>query len=690
MTWDWLLPVVGAWALLCAPGALLLAAGGARIGWRWGAAPAITVLLAVLLGVLDHLLGIPWTPLTAGVQLLVVLALVVGARLLIERSRDRGRRVDGGGADPTRRRTGAPLRPHGPLRESAPLRERALLLAPGALALALGLLMAGSAARHMGGIDTLNGSYDASFHIAAIAFVRADRDAFLLTALQGIYHEPTFYPAGWDVLAALLPGDAISAANAMALAMVAAIPGALGAMVALLQGARGTVREVRVLPLLAALCAPMFLSLPVMILVMGLWPSALGALCLPPALGALWAIYRSLRTGERRAAELWPCVLLLVGAVAAHPSTLFSLAVALLAGILGQGILDVSRARTRRRGILELAAIALVLVAYGITSHLLLASMDLTTTRSWPWTAFLASLVTDRPRVSALGSFQWPILALWVLALLGAVQAIRERRRLGATAIVLLALAIGLSVLTNLDSIWARTWVNPWYGARERIAPLLMCALVALAAIGLDALWTRDASAAAAGGGSGRGVSTRGASLGGASPRGTSALVIIALISLVAAVLPGRLPFAGSLAYTDYGVQIASYATPEERAFIERTAAALPADAVVIGNPRDGEGLYWSVGGVETVFPTLAEPQTLDSRRVARYAFKADHDQKVCTSLRKVGPTHLYVDSSAESGEQIAPEQSVLWEGLAKIPRSKLRLVDREGPYALYEIEPLC
>ncbi|WP_152354405.1 DUF6541 family protein [Brachybacterium subflavum] len=666
MTWGWLVPVVGAWALLCAPGALLLIAGGARIGWRWGAAPAITVLLAVVLGALDHLLGLPWTPGTAGVQLLVVLVLVLGARLLIigrARARGRDRGADEGGAEPSCRR-----------RRRRP-RTLVLALAPGAVSLALGLLMAGSAARHMGGIDTLNGSYDASFHIAAIAFVRADRDAFLFTALQGIYHETTFYPAGWDVLAALLPGDAITAANAMALAMVAAIPGALGAMVALLQGGRGTLREVRALPLLAALCAPMFLSLPVTILVMGLWPSALGSLCLPPALGALWAIHRAVRSGERRAAELWPCALLLVGAVAAHPSTLFSLAVALLAGILAQGVLDAARARTRRRGILELAAIAIVLLAYGITSHLLLASMDLTTARPWPWTAFLASLVTDRPRVSALGSLQWPILAVWALALLGAMQAVRERRRLGATVIVLLALALGLSILTNLDSIWARTWVNPWYGARERIAPLLMCALVALAGIGVDALWTRDTDAA----GEGR-----------RSPRGTSALAVLALVALVAAVLPGRLPFAGSLAYTDYGVQIASYATPEERDFIERTAAALPEDAVVIGNPRDGEGLYWSMGGVETVFPTLAEPQSLDSRRVARYAYKADRDPKVCTSVHKVGPTHLYVDTSAESGEEIAPEQSVLWEGLAKIPRSKLRLVDREGPYALYEIEPLC
>jgi hypothetical protein len=280
-------------------------------------------------------------------------------------------------------------------------------------------------------------------------------------------------------------------------------------------------------------------------------------------------------------------------------------------------------------------------------------------------------VLLDRPRLTVLDVEAWALAGLWLLALAGAVAAVRTRRMLGASALSLLGVVLALSVLTNLDSPLARAWVNPWYGARERIAPLFLCALVVLGCMGVRALLLGILAAR--------------------RPWALPAALVLVGASMIACLAaPGRFPFVGSLAYTAYGVQLAPYVTPRERAFIERTAAELPADAVVIGNPRDGEALYWSVGGVETVFPTLAEPQTLDSRRVARYIEEAPENPAVCTSLRNVGPTHLYVDTSADSGAAIAPEPSELWEGLTRIPRDHLRLVDRDGPYALYEIEPLC
>src|SRR5690625_5831270 len=75
----------------------------------------------------------------------------------------------------------------------------------------------------MGGIDTLNGSYDAFFHHSSIAFIRDSGDAFLTTALIDIYGEPTFYPVTWAVLAALLPFGTGASANAMMLATLAAL-----------------------------------------------------------------------------------------------------------------------------------------------------------------------------------------------------------------------------------------------------------------------------------------------------------------------------------------------------------------------------------------------------------------------------------------------------------------------------------
>ncbi|MGP9693892.1 DUF6541 family protein [Brachybacterium sp. AOP25-B2-12] len=672
---DVLGPTVLAWLLLCGPGALVLRAGGARLGWIWGAAPAVTVVLAVALGAVGRALGIPWTPLGAGVQLAVVVLVVAGGRWVRRRLRSRrgddgsgrtdltGDAAELGGSDGVAGSAGAAAR--------SP-RQRVLDGLPAVVGAGIGLAMAMSAARGMGGIDTLNGSYDAYFHIAAIEYIRADRDGFLPTALEGIYHAPTFYPAGWDIITALLPWDTVTSANAMVLAMIAALPGSLGAMIALVLGRRAPAAERRVLPALAAACAPLSLSVPVIALVLGLWPFVLGALCLPVALGAVWALVHDLRSGVRRPAALWPYPVILTGMVLAHPSTLFSLAVAVLAGMIAQGVLDVLRPATRRRGALLLAGILLALGAYAVGSRVLLASMDLTTAAPWPWVEFLASVVLERPRIASLGVEVWAVAALWALAVVGAVATVRTRGRLGASAIVLLGLALALTVLTNLTSPLARTWVNPWYGARERIAPLLVCALVVLAVLGVRALWRR--------GREGRARRVAAAAL----------VLVLAGTSVTAILVPTRLPFVGSLAYTAYGVQLAPYVTPAEREFIQRSAARLPADAVVIGNPRDGTALYWSLGGVETVFPTLSEPQTLDSRRVARYAHKAGYDPRVCASLRAVAPTHLYVDRSARSGAAIAPEAAILYEGLALIPADRLVLVDEDGPYALYRIEPLC
>jgi hypothetical protein len=676
VTLDWLGPTLLAWLLLCGPGALLLLGAGVRGRTLWGAAPTITVLAVVLAGALDALLGIPWTPLSALVQLVIVLAAVLGIRRLLPALRRPAARERAAREHADRPRAARP-------RASV----RALDAVPAALAILVGLALAASASRGMGGIDTLNGSYDSFFHIAALEFVRTDRSAFLMTALEGIYGEPTFYPAAFDVITALLPFDTITSANAMALAMLAALPGALGAMVTLLLGPARTALEHRVLPAVAACCAPMFLSIPVIVLVMGLWPFALGALCLPIALGALWRIgtlvlaapldergVLRLRELRLRGLPLRALVLpaaLLAGAVLAHPTNVFSLAVAVFAVLLARASVLIALAGARRRGLVLLAVLVLGLAAYGVVAVRVLASMDLTTTGSWPWPSFLVSVLLDRPRLTVLDIQAWALAGLWLLAIVGAVAAVRTRRMLGASALSLLGIVLALSVLTNLESPLARAWVNPWYGARERIAPLFLCALVVLGCMGVRALLLGILAARRPG----------------ALP---TALVLVGASMIACLAVPSRFPFVGSLAYTAYGVQLAPYVTPRERAFIERTAAQLPADAVVIGNPRDGEALYWSVGGVETVFPTLAEPQTLDSRRVARYIEEAPENPAVCTSLKNVGPTHLYVDTSADSGAAIAPEPSELWEGLTRIPRDHLRLVDRDGPYALYEIEPLC
>lgn len=670
-----LLPVLLAWALLAVPGFVLLVLADVRTPLRWGMAPVITVVLAVVLGTVLHVLGLRWSAGTMIIGTLLAALAVVGARTALSwwRLRGAGRHVR---ALRERRRSprrgGAALSilPPGVLPSLASVggsgarRPRPVAAAVTGFSILLGLLTAAAASQRMGGLGTLNGSYDSFFHLSANAFVRADGDAFPLTALLGIYGEPTYYPVTFDTLSALLPWDAITSSNALMLACLAALPAAVGSMTAALLADR--VRG-PVLAMCAAGASTLFLSTAAMGLVMGLWPIVLGTVCLPPAVAAV------LRLGARgtrpHAAEMLFAAIVVAGAALAHPSVMFSAAVVAGCALIGHGIVDLQRRRIRRALVL-LAAAALAAGVFVIGSTATLAGMDLTRPSGLAPGDLLRQILTDTPRIPALADPLWPVAVVWLLALLGAVAAVRRREPIMVSALVALVVSIGLGMATDMPGTLTTALVNPWYGARERIAPLMMCMLMLLMVRGLAVL-----------------MAERTRVLRGGAIAATAMLWITVVIALV---LPGRLPLMGSLAYTAYGIQLSPYVTPQEREFIERTAQELPEDAKVLADPRDGATLYWSLGGVPVVYPTMAKPITTDQRLIGRYVARPDDGGAVCEALARQQPTYLYRDSSTYAGWRMDPEASAPWAGVHRVSDHLLKVVDEDGPYALYEFTPPC
>lgn len=647
---TWVLPVLVAWAVLALPGYVVLRALDVQVPVRWGWAPVVTVIVAVLLSTLFSVLGIPWHPLTV-VACVVILA---AATLLLRRLHRRRR--------PGQHRSDPPSR-------TGTQNPTAHLVTSLGVVLA-GLAVVASSSRRMGGIDTLQGGYDAFFHLSAIAFIRDSGDAGLTTALTPIYGEPTFYPVMFDALAALLPFSTVTSANAMLLAVLAALPAAIAAMLASVLGPH------RALPFAVtagALASTLFLSTPAMALVMGLWPTVLGVLCLPLALAsALHLADDPRRTPGVRA--VLGHLAVIAGAALAHPAVFFSVAVVAGLALLVRGAQRILERDNARRGALQLAAALLAAGAAVALSATMLSGMDLTRPSSLPLGEVVRQILVDSPRIPVIGDPIWPVAVVMLLALIGIVAGARHRDPVTLTAGVGALVCFGLSVATELPGALSGALVNPWYGARERIAPLLMCLLVILAARGVLAVVALSTA---------RGRRTQ-AWL---APLAVGALLVTVVVALL---VPQRLPLMGSLAYTAYGVHLAPYDTQRERDFIERTAAELPDDAVVLADPRDGATLYWSIGGVTTVFPTLATPQTRDSRMLAAWYMRADEDERVCAAYQRLHPTHLYRDTSEHSGVALNPEASAPWDGLREIPDSLLTPVAGEGPYALYELEAPC
>lgn len=652
---TWILPVLLAWAVLALPGYLVLVLVGARVPVRWGWSPVVTVVVTVVLSGLLRLLQVPWQPGNVLIALLVLLGVVRGARWMLSAL--------------ARRRSGARwwqlVRPHRDPDTSGTWTVPTSC-AVTAASVVSGVLAVAAATRRMGGIDTLNGSYDSFFHLSAIAFIRDGEDAFLTTALNDIYGAQTFYPVVFDALAALLPYDTVLSANALMLAMLAALPSALAALVATtLAGARHT----PVLAALGAAASVLFLSIPAMGLVMGLWPVVLGSLCLPLAIATVWRLLEA----RRDPFDLrWAAggALVLVGTALAHPSILFSVAVTAGLLILVQGVQKM-RNGERRRGLVQIGAAAAAAVVFVVVSGTLLAGMHLTRHSSEGLAMVLWEILADSPRIPVMEAPLWPLAVVWLLAGIGAVASLRRHETVGTTAVVGVIVSILLGVSTQIEHPLTVALVNPWYGARERIAPLMMCLLILLLARGVTALLELRR---------------------GPERPVLAALAVVAVLVTAAAalVVPQRLPLLGSLAYTAYGLQLSPYVTPEERDFIERTAENLPEGSVVLADPLDGATLYWSLGGVETVYPTMSRPLTRDTTLIANYAAVPDDGRQVCEAYQRIGPTHLYRDLSAHSGPEISPEASARFSGVHEIPDTRLTVVERAGPYALYELEPTC
>lgn len=651
---SWIFPVLIAWGVLSLPGYGLMWALKTPVRLRIGWAPPVTVLVAVLLSGIFRLTGIPWQPLTVA----AALVLAIGGIILCHRGLTMARA--------TGRHSSARSRRKDSRREPARSPTASILVT--GIAVLCGLLVVASASVRMGGINTLQGGYDAFFHHASIAFIRDDGDAFLTTALADIYGEPTFYPVVFSSLAALLPFDTVTSANAMVLAVLAAIPSSVAAMLATVLGPR---RAAPAAVAAGAAASTVFLSTPAMGLVMGLWPNVLGALCLPVAIASVFRLI-----DDSRAPVAGPAVLghlaVLMGATLAHPAMFFSVAVVGVLVLLVRGLIRIVRGDLPRRGLLLVTGALAAAVAIVAGSAAFLSGMDLTTPSGEALSEVLVQILVDSPRISVIGAPLWPVAAVWALALVGVLASLRRGESIGITAGIGVIATVALGLATQLEHPVAGALVNPWYGARERIAPLMMCLLLIVMARGVLAVTS---------------ASRERRSLAAAGP---VSLVVLVTTVVLALVVPHRLPLMGSLAYTAYGVHLAPYVTPEERTFIERSAAELPPDAVVLADPRDGAPLYWFVGGVETVYPTMSSPQSRDGQLIGAYITHPDDQGLVCDALDRVGPTHLYRDTSEFSGRSLNAEASEPWSGIHDIPNSMLTLVDRDGPYALYELEAPC
>lgn len=539
-------------------------------------------------------------------------------------------------------------------------------------------------------------TFDATFHLNAVAAIRQGGDASLLGGLRALYQgNSIYYPSVWHALVALLPGGAVPATNGAVLALAALVwPTCLAGMLLGLRGLLPSGERLRgwavALTVLLGGGATAFVVLTTSLTV---WPYALSVTALP---GVLLLAHRvsSMSGGEKRphgstGALAMVLALTAAGAVAAHGAGAFNLGVLglawfpLMLSVLWGRAGQRSWARAARFVLLGLIVLAAAGTLWVMRESL--ASVLGYQRPSGGWAGLAGTLgqaLADLPMYGGV----WNATALLgvmvgALTLMGAWIGWRTgaRRWVGmwVTALV-------LTVMVGGPAWWGRQLGSPWYLQKARLAPLVLLPSLFLMCLAWSRLLQRCRPRAE-------------------DYRTLWRPVALGLVALLIA--GGRQPLQQDLVASVYDparIQYGTVLTATEIRFFHQLASQVPEQAVVVGAPSRGASLLWALEGVEVVYPVRSAPWSGSPQERLAQAWPASGQEDgaadpggvdasvwsgTCALLAGLGADYLYTDSSPDAEGALHGQPPLRWDAaLATAPSHGVELVAQDGDYALWRI----
>lgn len=561
--------------------------------------------------------------------------------------------------------------------EAAPLTRDSVVMTAGALLLS-GLMIAFMIMRSIGAPENVSQTYDAVFHLNAVAYIQDTGDASPLHMnLVTPGQSTTFYPTLWHAVVALI-ADLSHASVPLATNALSLVGAAWVWPVAILFFSAPFTRGNRAGLLLAAIFAATASAFPYLLLTWGVvYPNFLATALLPIALGFMHLALRPRDAASPAPkASLWiASVGSLGGATLAHPNALFGMIVLMLPLLLVY-VNDVRRRDIPLRSKLPRWAAVAVTIAVPASVWW---RFDLGDSDKHYGSGFAGALVeglTNAPMLDTRSLF----ITLFVLSG-AAILMVRRRHRWVvasyAMALVFFAVAYGLGGPI-------RTMITgPWYNDASRLAALLPIVTVPLAAVSAGLLLEA--------------VTRGGAQILRASrePRRADRLAaVIALLAVGLVVLTGargaQLGAQGGWMGGLFNPAPAEGKGPDmlsvdERKLLDRLDEEVPEDALVIGDPWNGSASVYSIAHRKTLFPHMTAPLSEDAATVA--AGLRDMGPEACSYLDRLG-----VDYVLDFGDPYFPtyrkELSQQFAGLRDVGENPvLQEVDHEGDAALYRVE---
>ncbi|WP_424347573.1 DUF6541 family protein [Kocuria sp. CH-021] len=668
-------------AFLWLPGLALLWAFGQRGGRILLTAPAFSVAVVGVTGVVLDLVGVPYGALS---QVLAALVLAALAWLV-------GRLVPRGGHVPGSHAAGT--EPGG--REAHDDGGRRWLFPAGAAAgLAVGaVLLLRRLTSVIGVPEAMAQRWDNIFHLNAIRYVVETGSGSTLTLNRMVSPDSAIalYPAAWHQLASLvvpLTGDSVLVAHNLTLLAVAGLVWPASCIFL----ARCLVGPSAVAAVLAGTAAAGFSVFPLGLMAWGpLFPNILALAIAPVSLGLLVRLLGPGVTADRTEAtpdaagrvRLAASLVVTLGALfVSQPNAFLALlvvAVPVAATAWWLGLRAAAGARRRGPALVLVAVAALAVAAW------LLLWNVLTTSFVWEPSTTLARAVGEALLFGANGREDVP----WVLVLLtgAGIYAAVARRRLRWLVLAHLVLVYLYAVAAAGEESPARQWlVGGWYTDSYRLAATLPLTAVPLIALG----------AAHVVGGLAAGLESL-ATFAGRPRAGRAGLPVAALVLLALAVPYSQVDSLTQA--TRWGKQYYAWEGPES--IVDRDEYELlqeldeltePGDVIAV-NPWNGGSLAYAVADRAVTQYHVEQPATeLRALDPDLHAIAAGIGGAVPGSPACAAAEELDVQWVLDFGTQfIIPEarQARDYSGINAVdPQAApgLALVGQEGEAALYEV----
>lgn len=487
-------------------------------------------------------------------------------------------------------------------------------------------------ARIFGSPSFVSQTADNVFHLNAVRYVLDTGDASSLALGAAAGGGPSFYPAAWHGLAALI----VEVSGTSIPAGVACLNLAIGCVVWPLSMwffCRTVFGDSTAMNIGFGVLISSFSAYPYLLVDWGvLYPNYLGIAAVPAVAGTVVLLLRNGAAASRHGVMLpWLGLVAIAGIGLSHPNSLTTLIVIVLPFLLScvfrRSAFSSLASGTMPRPVLKI--LLGLLVAFGIVVAWLVL-------RPYPFTSFNITWPPYQSTAQAVGealftthSGRGAAWATGCLVILGLFVAFTHRG-FRWLAWGFLAWTLMMVAVTAWQPSVVRAFLTGgWYDDYKRIAAGLALVALPLALLGFIGLYRILASALKR------------------LPKSNHVVEAAASVALIA--LPvliighmGSIREAAGAAQSNYSLQPGSpIMSPDELNLYEELPDLVPPDKVIAGNPWDGSAWAYYVSGRHVLFPHVLPAMDADKTLIANSLNAAASNPEVCSAAKRLNVEYV-------------------------------------------------